>query len=206
MPNDNSDNSNNDQTPETASEAEILLTRLVDQQATEQDQLRFEQLAEDDPTLWRTLAEQQQEMAALSDTVIEQLVAADRVELPSRRASITPIKPFAFIGWAAAIIIAAVWIVIPAKEPIGPTTVDLTAGQHREEYERAEFVNSDFDPVLLDTEVMEDGRIKLYYMRRHEEWVITNRPKDEILNGDKFKISPEELRKETTQTWLIIDQ
>ncbi len=206
MPNEKDENSNKDQTQEKISEAEILLSRIVDQQATAQDQLRFEQLAIDDPSLWRTLAQQQQEMAALSDTVIEQLVAADLVELPVNRASITPVKPFAFIGWAAAILIAAVWIMLPAKES-SQQPLSLTAGQHREEYEKADYVNGAFDPVLLDTEVMEDGRLKLYYMRRHEEWVITNRPLDEIIDGgDKFIVMPEVLRKETTQPSPVNDQ
>ena len=206
MPNDNADNSNQDQTPDNVSEAEVLLSRIVDHQATEQDQHRFEQLAVDDPSLWRTLAQLQQEMAALSDTVIEQLVAADRVELVTNRASIIPLKPFAFIGWAAAITIAAVWIVLPANESI-QTTVDLSAEQHREEYEKAAYVNSAFDPIMLDWELMEDGRIKIYYMRRHEEWVITNRPLAEIINDDdKFIVTPEELRKETLQPPPVIDQ
>lgn len=206
MSNENADNSNEDQTPQEVSEAEILLSRIVDHQATDQDHSRFEQLANDDSSLWRILAQQQQEMAALGDTVIEQLVAADLVELPANQASLNLIKPLAFTGWAAAIIIAAVWIMSPVKESSQPTA-DLSADQHREEYENADFVNSAFDPIMLDWELMEDGRIKIYYMRRHEEWVIINRPLDEIINDDdKFIVMPEVLRKETPQPSSVIEQ
>ncbi|MCH8824904.1 MAG: hypothetical protein IH984_15515 [Planctomycetes bacterium] len=196
MPNDNADNSKNDQEPEKASEAEILISRIVDHQANEQDQLRFEQLAVVDPSLWRTLAQQQQEMAALSDTVIEQLVAADRIELPTTKSSITPLKPFAFIGWAAAILIAAVWILLPAKESsqLIPT---LTSDQHLDEYRKADFLKQEFDPIMLDWERINDDWIRIYYMRRFEESVLVNRPLEEIIAGDKFIVMPEELRKES---------
>lgn len=205
MPNDNADNSKSDQTPEKVSEADVLLSRIVDHQATDQDRHRFEQLAVDDPTLWRTLAQQQQEMAALSDTVIEQLVAADGIELPTTKSSITPLKPFAFIGWAAAILIAAVWILLPAKESsqLNPA---LTSDQHLDEYRKADFLKQEFDPIMMDWERVNDDWIRIYYMRRFEESVLVNRPLQEIIAGDKFIVMPEELRKETTQPPRVIDQ
>ena len=209
MPIDNAYNSKNDQKPEKASEAEILLSRIVDQQATKQDHHRFEQLAVDDPSLWRTLAQQQQEMAALSDTVIEQLVAADRIELTTSssvsRAFTTTHKPFAFIGWAAAIIIAAIWIILPTKESSHPN-LELTADQHFNEYREADFFMQELDPIFMDKEELEDGLIRIYIMRRIEESFIINRPVDEIIDGEKLIVSPEELRKESSPPPAVIDQ
>ena len=205
MPNDNADNSKNNQEPEKASEAEILLSRIVDHQATEQDQQRFEQLAVVDPSLWRTLAQQQQEMAALSDTVVEQLVAADRIELPTTKSSITPLKPFAFIGWAAAILIAAVWILLPANE-LSQINTDFTAEEHFQEYRKADFVLQELDPIFMDWEELPDGRIRIWIMRRIEESFIINRPLDEIIDGEKLIVTPEELRKESSPPPTVNDQ
>lgn len=209
MPNDNADNSKNNQEPEKASEAEILLSRIVDHQATEQDQHRFEQLAVVDPSLWRTLAQQQREMTALSDTVIEQLVAADLVEISTNtsvnRASTSTLKPFAFVGWAAAILIAAVWILLPANE-LSQINTDFTAEEHFQEYRKADFVLQELDPIFMDWEELPDGRIRIWIMRRIEESFIINRPLDEIIDGEKLIVTPEELRKESSPPPTVNDQ
>lgn len=204
MTNENADNSNEDQAAEDVSESEILLSRIVDHQATEQDHHRFEQLAKNDSSLWRTLAHLQQEMSALSDTVVEQLVAADLVELPANRASLKHVKPFAFTGWAAAIIIAAVWFMLPVKQSSQPS-LELTHDEHFDEYRGAEFVVQELDPILMDWERVNDKQIRLYIMRRIEESFIINRPIQEVIDGENLLISPAQLRKESSLP-TVIDQ
>ena len=50
-------------------EVEILITRLVDGEGTEEDRLRFDHLAASEPTLWRQLALRQQDMTLLAEQV-----------------------------------------------------------------------------------------------------------------------------------------
>ena len=52
-----------DPAPDDAVEADVLIGRIIDLEATAEDQQRFEQLAIADPSLWRALATRQQDMA-----------------------------------------------------------------------------------------------------------------------------------------------
>ncbi|MCH8315374.1 MAG: hypothetical protein IIA64_05325, partial [Planctomycetes bacterium] len=71
-----------DPSPDDAVEADVLIGRIIDLEATAEDQQRFEQLATADPSLWRALATRQQDMAVLAERVTEETSSANGVELP----------------------------------------------------------------------------------------------------------------------------
>lgn len=98
---------------------DLLVSRIVDGEASEADWTTFAALAERHPLAWKVLAQSQRDNAALSLTVNVALHAADRVDLPSpdaaqlwtaRRAAPARIRTWsrlgAVSGWAAAAVIA----------------------------------------------------------------------------------------------------
>ncbi len=194
-----------DPAPDDAVEADVLIGRIIDLEATGQDQQRFEQLASADPSLWRALATRQQDMAVLAERVTEETSSASGVELPvvspRRRASLA----LAYTGWAAVLVIGAVWAILPRQAPI-PLGVQ-TADQHFEEYRKAPFVQAELDPILLDKEVLPDGRIRIYFMRRVEETAIIDPPLERVVDEDgRLKVPPAEIRKESPPPSVPNDQ
>lgn len=93
---------------------ELLLSRLVDGEASERDWEDFRTIAgRGAGGLWRALAEAQRDQAVLSAAVAESLRASERVGLPGERRRghgggvIARITPMA--GWAAAACVAVIW-------------------------------------------------------------------------------------------------
>ncbi len=194
MQNNTDTSPSHDPAPDDAVEADVLIGRIIDLEATGEDQQRFEQLAAADPSLWRALATRQQDMAVLAERVTEETSSANGVELPvvSPRRHIA--WALAYTGWAAVLVIGAVWAILPGQEPI-PVGVQ-TADEHFEEYRRAPFVQVELDPILLDWERIDDEWIRIYIMRRIEETIVTRRPLEELRDEDgKLTVSPVELRK-----------
>lgn len=183
-------------TPDDAVEADVLIGRIIDLEASHDDQQRFEQLATADPSLWRSLASRQLDMAVLAQRVTEETSSANGVELPVVAPSRRVHWALAYTGWAAVLVIGAVWAIVP-----GPETIPLgiqTADEHFEEYRQAPFVQAELDPILLDWERIDDEWIRLFIMRRIEEEIVTRRPLEELLGeNDKLTVSPAKLRKES---------
>lgn len=185
-----------DPSPDDAVEADVLIGRIIDLEATAEDQQRFEQLATADPSLWRALATRQQDMAVLAERVTEEVSSANGVELPVVSLRRRVPWALAYTGWAAVLVIAAVWAILPGQAP-NPRGVQ-TADQHFEEYRKAPFVQAELDPILLDWERIDDEWIRIFIMRRIEEAIVTRRPLEELLGeDDKLIVSPAELRKES---------
>ena len=183
----------NDPTP---NDADVLIGRIIDLEATDEDQQSFEQLATADPSLWRALAARQLDMAVLAQRVTEETAGANSVELPVISAARGIPWPLAYSGWAAVLVIAAVWAILPngSSNP----AVQQTADEHFEEYRKAPFVQNELDPILMDWERIDDEWIRLFIMRRVEEEIVTRRPIEELRGeDDKLAISPAELRKES---------
>jgi hypothetical protein len=94
---------------------ELLLSRLVDGEASERDWEDFRTIAgRGAGGLWRALAEAQRDQAVLSIAVGESVRAAERVGLPGSRPApsegvIARIVPWA--GWAAAACVGIVWAI-----------------------------------------------------------------------------------------------
>lgn len=204
-------NPTNDQTPTPASEADILIGRLVDGEADEQDRADFEQLADSEPRLWRDVALRQQDMFALTDEIDRELAAAVAMELPDYAAQNRGLRwAVAITGWAAVLVVVIIWsfmagqqgITAPAtgaRPVVHPPAISgadgLTADEHLALYLQGQFVMGELDPILLETEELPDGWTAYSYLRRIEEYVIL--PPDHPLPVDdkgRFVTDPAELR------------
>jgi hypothetical protein len=162
-------------------EADVLISRLIDDEATETDRERFDHLAAAEPTLWRQLALRQQDTRTLEVAVRDATERAVETKLPRhwlapRRLSWT----LSMSGWAAMLIVALTWIVIAtggrpldgghglerAAAGLGP---GLTPEDHLKRYLAAPYVLGDMQPVVIEVDEMSDGRIAVHFVRRIEE-------------------------------------
>jgi hypothetical protein len=76
--------------------------------------------------------------------------------------------------------------------PQSPTGPD----HHLREYLAAPFVIGVHDLIVLETEPLESGGHRVYFMRRIEEYVDIETPPDAVIDQKgQFKIAPAELRK-----------
>ena len=199
-----------------------LIGRLVDGEASVADRERFDRLAALEPTLWKRLAETQGTDTLLAGQVELELAGVDQIELPQPHEAAGPAasdvaagpaasdvaagrtSSLAWSGWAAAIVLAAVWIVSSSiREPtrplaenaisVGPT---LSAEEHLQSYMRAPYVLGELDPMLLQADELSDGRIALRYLRRIEEVVFLDaeQPLPPAAEDGTLGVSPPELR------------
>ncbi len=173
---------------------ERLIGRIIDGEATCKEREHFEQEAAADELLWKTMALRQLDMTVLSDEVAAKTRAAQRVDVlpaPRRRSRLD--VPIALSGWAAVLVLAATWAVVatvipqttpesaaglvPADAPaVSPVSAPLTGREHYESYLRSEHVLGELDPILLETEKLDDGRLRLRIVRRIEEYEIIDEP------------------------------
>lgn len=162
------------------SEQERLLTRLVDGEASADDRSQFEQIAAGEPTLWRTLAERQEDALMLRDGFERATANALEVNLPQTTARGSRLSlPLTFSGWAAGIILAAAWIIsavnTPTPAPV-ETIIDESTRVERlspeegfNRYLDAPWVIDELPPVVHDWEELPDGRVAITYFRRIQE-------------------------------------
>ena len=194
-------------------EIEILIGRLVDNQANDVDRREFESLAGSDPRLWRRLAMRQQDMATLSSQVEPHLRAADRIELPiESRAQVSKATiriaswALAASGWAAMVALAFVWAsntrhsLSPGQNPTNAISAaakpaELSPDDHLRLYEQAGFVIGEMPPTMLEVQVLPDGRKAVRYIRRIEE-VLFLPPDQDVPVDDSGNLTkpPSELR------------
>ncbi len=187
-------------------ESETLIGRIVDNEATGDDRRRFEQLAGDDTDLWRRLALDQIDMGLLAGRVREATAAAEWVD-------VTPAGgrrnlALAFSGWAAVLVLAASWALVAGT---GDPTQRLTTSRldpaaapepkqvlgprdHLREYLASEFVVGELDMIVLETEPLEPGRHRVWYIRRIEEVIDIDTPLEAVIDGGKLTIDPAEVR------------
>ena len=98
----------------TMDDRDILISRVVDQEATGADWAALHELAESDPTIWRELAQAQRDQADLGAAVERAVACADAVEIPSHEhysASLTERVRVVttWSGWVAAAVLALMW-------------------------------------------------------------------------------------------------
>ncbi len=190
-------------------ETETLIGRLIDGEATPQDQEAFEQMADRETMLWRTMALRQLDMTMLSERVRDRTDVAERIEVtpnPRRRLNV----PLMLSGWAAVLMLGLWWAVAagpgegggrallePVVAPDLARERELTPDEHLDRYLQADFVLGELDPHLLDQEPLGGGRHRLRIMRRIEEFIEISTPPEAIIDDDtgKLKRSPAELRK-----------
>lgn len=192
-------------------DADVLLSRMIDGEASADDQRAFEALAEENPILWRDLALGQRDSTALAIAVKRRLAAAEHVELPSprgraeaqnanRRAGAGPWL-LAGAGWAAAAILAAALFFADweRSEASGPVVVhaaqQVSPDEQLRSYLRAPYVLGELEPMMERVDELPDGRIAVVALRRIQEVVFLD--EDDILPVDEdrhFMKDPAELR------------
>jgi hypothetical protein len=196
-------------------EADTLIGRIIDREATPRDCEVFEHMASVDPILWRALALRHLDMAMLSDRVGQQTDAAERVELRPRGPRWPALNLLVTLsGWAAVIAVGLWWAVVvagrpdaePAPAPVQavaepPVVVGgvggQTAAEHYRKYLEAEFVLGELDPILLETEALPGGRYRLRFIRRIEEYVTIDAPPSSVIDpGGTLTVDPAELRRD----------
>jgi len=192
-------------------EADRLITRIVDGVASDAERARFEELASRRPSLWRTLAVEQQSAGVLVRAFDRELERAERVELPVDAAAPVGRRTRAAwvaagVGWAAAIVLAVVWAMTETggEAPPGLTPVDLPPIEQLEpddalqRYLDAPWVRGQMQPVLLEIEHLPDGTRRVWIMRRIEEFVDVPADAELPVNErNELTEEPAELRERT---------
>ncbi len=172
-------------------ERDILIARVTDGAASEQDWAAFRSAAERDPAMWRELAELQRDATALAAAVGRAVAIADTVEAPIEEHLGTRLSDrFRLIGtwggWAAAA--ALVLMVVTGWRPAAPLGTQTTGvvpsiGTPQEalrEYlsrGRQEGVVVDQVPemVMLDARPAPDGQgFEVIYLRQIMERTMVN--------------------------------
>jgi hypothetical protein len=173
-------------------EAEVLMTRIVDGEATDHDRERFTRLAEANPEMWRRLALRQQDMTLLKARVEHELSVIDQSEVPqsavanNARMHLGPSLRWliALSSLAAVVVISAIWFAssIHTQDsqnvqggnliPAGNSAAELTPDEHLRLYLQAGFVIGELPPTLLQVDEMSDGRKAARILRRIEEVII----------------------------------
>jgi hypothetical protein len=172
------------ETDETASEqtrVDLLISRIVDQEASDEDWTLFRAAAATDGRLWRTLAETQAAQRRLDEAMEPLLDVAHEVPLPD----VSPAAPVvirwpSWAGWAAAALLAIAWFMtgprpdVPdASNGTGPMTAGTfmnpipipgdgmitttTPQEMLTGYLQSEHVVGQGDPYVLETVETEEG-------------------------------------------------
>lgn len=172
-------------------EHDRLISRIVDGEANSEDWDTFRAVAADDQGVWAELSETQRTNAVLSDALRSRAAIADTVELPEGYADPDHLqRRFDVIsrwgGWAAAAAIVLVWFTggLPGggattggnQAGLGPgiSLASATPEQARDRYlDAGRAANSVItelpDPVVIDTRVMDDGSVEVFFLRQFVE-------------------------------------
>jgi hypothetical protein len=175
-------------------ELELLISRMVDGEATDDDRRRFDRHAQAEPDLWRTLARRQEQMRRLTDEFEDEVAAAVDVAPPAFIRTISPVRwGIALSGWAAVIILAFVLAVVIRQSPsashrdgqltgsnllpdAGVVTDDMSYEAHLQAYMQAPYVGDEMDPIVLQVDELGDGRLGIRVIRRIEEVLFIDDP------------------------------
>lgn len=167
-------------------DVDVLIGRIADGEASDEDRQRFEMLAASEPTLWRELAQTQQETFALSGELYQATERAAATALPRRWIFPRQVTwPLAASGWAAVIILAATWALRGRTAQVDPTNiapaevVEMTFEDHYAQYMDAPYVLGDLPPDVVDVEALSDGRVAVRFVRKTEEIAFLD-PKSEL--------------------------
>ncbi len=121
---------------------ELLISRVVDNDATTADWAELELLAQRDADVWRRLAGAIKSEAVVRVVLAQEVSVADGVDLPLEEPIPAPLSPVSkslvarwnsAVGWAAAILFAVLWIVGVgqqsklASNPVAPGHNDMPA-------------------------------------------------------------------------------
>ncbi len=95
----------------TGIDRDVLITRVLDGEATPEDWAAFRAMADRDASVWGELADAQQDRAELASALAEALAVADGVDAPieahaGERMRVRVRTATAWLGWAAAATLA----------------------------------------------------------------------------------------------------
>jgi hypothetical protein len=170
---------------------DILISRIVDDEAGGPDWAAFEALARADAGLWRELAQAQREHSALCRGVGSALACAEAVEAPAhlheglgRRARVVAM----WAGWAAAAAVALAWVGVgPGLDPgttgegqVHAAGVFGSASEALQRYlelgrEQGTVLEELPEHEVVDAVAHEDG-LRVIYIRR----IVEQRVVDEV--------------------------
>lgn len=170
----------------TGTDRDILISRVIDGEATPEDWSALKALAERDPSVWRDLAGLQQDHAELSGAIAEAVMTADAVEAPLELMGGIAERGRALRtwgGWAAAAALGLAWIVNGPRaqervEPMGRANLSpfgLGKDSKPEDFFDAylqsgratgKVVGEVGEPVLIETIPQESGGYEVRYLRQ----------------------------------------
>lgn len=166
---------------------DILISRIVDEEATAQDWASFEQLASLEPDVWKKLAQEQRDAANLRCAVGDAIKAADAIELPIDIAGAGAERVFSrrfspWIGWAMAAAVALAWLgadLVPTINThltptnnagivnLTPVSADAALDQYRAVGEQEGRYIGEMPKVMVEARAMPDGvRVEVIYLRQ----------------------------------------
>jgi hypothetical protein len=169
-------------------DADILITRIIDGEATPEDWAAFKALAARQPEVWRDLAECQQDHADLSAAVSAAWRIADSIDLPVEEARSAQLSrrvrgAMTWGGWAMAAAVALAFTTqrpngtgseegLTAGPALGPGVIPVsTSDQAYDAYlELGRQDNRVLEEVptriLVETRALEDGTVEVRYLRQ----------------------------------------
>jgi hypothetical protein len=170
----------------TGIDRDILITRVLDGEATPEDWAAFRAMAARDPVVWVDLTDAQQDRAELASAVAEAIAIADHIEAPieihvGERLNARIRTGVAWLGWAAAAVMAfGAFTGLPGLAGVGTGGSAQEAGLFRvntpedamqlylDKGQQAGSVLGEVpERVLLSSEPLADGRgYSVVYLRQ----------------------------------------
>jgi hypothetical protein len=183
--------------PSTPDGRDMLISRVIDAEASGEDWRAFRAAAETDPSIWRDLAEAQEQHESLCEAFRVSARVADSVELPELIGDTRPFQHRLDMvgrwgGWAAAAAVLLVWATgfqgaVPAAGPgvqsagllPGTPLAEATPDQALDRYLAAGrdsglVVGEVPDRLVIETVPREDGTIEVVYLRQFVERRVTD--------------------------------
>ncbi|MCB9838693.1 MAG: hypothetical protein H6813_05085 [Phycisphaeraceae bacterium] len=168
-------------------QTDILISRIVDDEASAGDWSAFERLAELEPDVWRRLAQEQRDAASLARAVASATEVADAVELPLGVSGHGAEQAFTarfggWAGWAIAAAVALAWLgfnEIPGMQGRDiangnragiatiPVSADAALNQYREVGEQEGRYLGEMPKVMVEARPIPGGaQIEVIYLRQ----------------------------------------
>jgi|GEM_PF-2098646 len=166
---------------------DILISRIVDDEATAEDWAAFEGLASLEPEVWARLAREQRDASNLRRAVSSAIEIADSVALPIETAGLGAERAFArrfgpWVGWSMAAAVALAWLgvnrvslfenvpdpgVNTAGFTMAPANADDALDRYRLVGEQEGRYLGELPKVMVEARPMPDGtRIEVIYLRQ----------------------------------------
>lgn len=171
----------------TGTDRDILISRVIDGEASPEDWSALKALAEREPSVWRDLAGLQQDHAELTGAMAEIVSIADDVDAPVHAHGGVADQGRSLRmwgGWAAAAALALAWIVraptsepqiVPAGQLAGLAPFGLSKDSGSEDYfdaylragqQDGRVLGEVGEPVLVQTTPQEGGGYEVRYVRQ----------------------------------------